>query len=64
VEETLAFATSAIREAKNGGDFIQRMKDEVGINARAISGQMEAELIGLAIRHSIALDRFLAYCTG
>lgn len=56
VEETLAFATSAIREAKNGGDFIQRMKDEVGINARAISGQMEAELIGLAIRHSIALD--------
>ncbi|MGA8853407.1 MAG: Ppx/GppA phosphatase family protein, partial [Christiangramia sp.] len=56
VEEILAFATSAIREAKNGGDFIQRMIDEVGIKARAIPGQMEAELIGFAIRHSIALD--------
>ncbi len=56
VEEIIAFATSAIREAKNGGDFIQRMIDEVGIKARAIPGKMEAELIGYAIRHSIALD--------
>lgn len=56
VEEILAFATSAIREADNGGDFIQRMIDEVGIKARAISGKMEAELIGLAIRHTISLS--------
>ncbi len=56
VEQILAYATSAIREADNGGDFIQRMIDEVGIKARAISGKMEAELIGLAIRHSISLD--------
>ena len=56
VEEILAFATSAIREADNGGDFIQRMIDEVGIKARAISGKMEAELIGLAVRHTIALS--------
>ncbi len=57
VEEIIAFATSAIREAKNGGDFTQRMIDEVGIKARAIPGQMEAELIGYAIRHSISLDK-------
>lgn len=56
VEEILAFATSAIREANNGGDFIQRMIDDVGIKARAIPGKMEAELIGYAIRHSISLD--------
>lgn len=56
VDEIIAFATSAIREAKNGGDFTQCMIDEVGIKARAIPGQMEAELIGYAIRHSIALD--------
>ena len=56
VEEILAFATSAIREAKNGGDFIQRMKAEAGIKVRAISGKKEAELIGFAVRHSIALD--------
>lgn len=57
VEEILAFATSAIREARNGGEFIQRMIDEVGIKARAISGKMEAEMIGYAIRHSIAMDQ-------
>ncbi|TBW29826.1 Ppx/GppA phosphatase family protein [Gramella sp. KN1008] len=56
VEEILAFATSAIREAKNGGDFIQRMIDEVGIKARAIPGKREAEMIGYAVRHSIAMD--------
>lgn len=56
VEEIIAFATSAIREAKNGGDFIQRMQDEAGINARAIPGQLEAELIGYAVRHSISMD--------
>ncbi|WP_424493612.1 HD domain-containing protein [Salinimicrobium sp. GXAS 041] len=57
VEQILAYATSAIREADNGGDFIQRTIDEVGIKARAISGKMEAELIGLAVRHSIALNQ-------
>ena len=56
VEEILAFATSAIREADNGGDFIQRMIDEVEIKARAISGKMEAELIGLAVQHTISLS--------
>ncbi|AVR44570.1 Ppx/GppA family phosphatase [Christiangramia fulva] len=56
VEEILAYATSAIREARNGGDFIQRMIDEVDIKARAISGKMEAEMIGLAVRHNIALS--------
>lgn len=57
VEHILACATSAIREAKNGGDFIQRTIDELGIKARAISGKMEAEMIGYAIRNSIALDK-------
>lgn len=55
VENILAFATSAIREAENGGEFVQRMIDEVGIKARAIPGKMEAELIGLAVRHTVTL---------
>lgn len=57
VEKILAYATSAIREADNGGDFIQRIGEEVGIIVRAISGKMEAEMIAYAIRHSIALDK-------
>lgn len=57
VEEILAYATSAIREARNGGDFIQRASDELGIKIRAISGSMEAEMIGQAIRHSIVIGK-------
>ncbi|MDX1636541.1 MAG: Ppx/GppA phosphatase family protein [Balneolaceae bacterium] len=56
VEQILAYATSAIREARNGGEFIQRMIDEVQIKALAISGAMEAELIGHTIQHAIALE--------
>ncbi len=55
VERILAYATSAIREAENGGKFIQRMIDEVGIKALAISGKMEARLIGHAVRHSVSI---------
>ncbi len=57
VEHILAFATSAIREAKNGGDFIQEAGSKSGVKIRAISGKMEAEMIGLAVRHSIVLDK-------
>src|SRR5262245_9055132 len=31
-----AVATSAVREATNGGDFVQRVKDEVGLRVRVI----------------------------
>lgn len=54
-EEILAYATSAIREAENGGEFIQRSIDEVGIKMLAIPGKVEAELIGLAVRHGVKL---------
>lgn len=56
VEKILAYATSAIREAENGGEFIQRMIDETGIKALAISGKMEAKLIGHAVRHAVSID--------
>jgi len=55
VETILAYATSAIREAGNGGEFIQRAIDEVGIKINAIPGRIEAELIGLAVQHGIQM---------
>lgn len=55
VENIIAYATSAIREAENGGDFIEKVGKQVGIKVRAISGKMEAEMIGLAIKHNIVL---------
>lgn len=54
-EQILAYATSAIREAENGGEFIQRSIDEVGVKIRAIPGRLEAELIGLAVQHGIQM---------
>lgn len=54
-EQILAFATSAIREAENGGEFIQRAIDEVGLKINAIPGRVEAELIGLAVQHGVKL---------
>lgn len=53
--KVLANATSAIREAENGGEFIQMVIDEIGIKINAIPGRVEAELIGLAVRHGIEM---------
>lgn len=43
--EYLSFATSAIREAVNGGAFIQRVREDLGLRIRPISGKREAHLI-------------------
>ncbi len=53
VEEYLAFATSAIREAKNGGAFIERVREEIGIRIRAISGSQEARLIYEGVKRAV-----------
>ena len=48
VDEIVAAATSATREADNGGDFIAEVDRETGIRIRVISGTEEARLIHLA----------------
>lgn len=53
----LAFATSAIREAENGGELIERIRQEVGIHVRAIDGVFEANLIYQGVRRSLDLHR-------
>jgi exopolyphosphatase / guanosine-5'-triphosphate,3'-diphosphate pyrophosphatase len=55
VEKILAYATSAIREAENGGVFIQRAIDEVQIKIMAIPGIKEAELVAYAVQHGMQL---------
>jgi exopolyphosphatase/guanosine-5'-triphosphate,3'-diphosphate pyrophosphatase len=51
-----AVATSAVREAGNGGEFIQRILDEVGLRVRVISGREEARLIHLGVAQVEDLD--------
>lgn len=53
VEEILAAATSATREARNGGDFLARIADETGIRPRVIVGAEEARLIHLAAVYGV-----------
>lgn len=50
-----AVATSAVREAKNGGDFIQRVNDEVGLRVKVIPGREEARLVHIGVQHAIDL---------
>jgi len=54
-EKIVAVATSAIREAENGGDFIERAKRELGLYVRVVSARDEARLIYLAVRHAMNL---------
>jgi len=53
--EFLAFATSAIREASNGGEFIRRVRRELGLRIRPISGEQEARLIFQGVRRTIGM---------
>jgi exopolyphosphatase/guanosine-5'-triphosphate,3'-diphosphate pyrophosphatase len=45
VDVILAVATSATREARNGGEFLARIERETGIRPRVIAGPEEARLI-------------------
>ncbi|MEX2401155.1 MAG: Ppx/GppA phosphatase family protein, partial [Rhodothermales bacterium] len=56
VEEYLAYATSAIREAANGGDFVVHVRKQVGIDIHPISGRLEARLIYQGVRRAVALN--------
>lgn len=55
-DKILAVATSAVREARNGEDFLDEAGRVLGVRARAIPGEEEARLIYLAARHSIHLE--------
>lgn len=54
-EKIIAVATSAIREASNGGDLIERFRRDAKMTVRVISARDEARLIYLAVRHSYPL---------
>jgi len=55
VDEVIAAATSATREAENGGDFLATIHRETGIDVRVISGREEARLIHLAAGYGVDL---------
>ena len=57
VDEILAAATSATREAENASEFLARIVAETGIRPRVISGTEEARLIDLAAVYGVDVMR-------
>src|SRR5215218_3098475 len=53
VEQVIAVATSATREAENGGAFLQAITRDTGIRPRVISGTEEARLIHVAAVYGV-----------
>lgn len=57
-EEILAFATSAIRDAKNGKDILDQINEKFEIDLQVLSGDDEAQMTFLAVR------RWLGWSSG
>lgn len=55
VEKIFAFATSAVRDAKNGREFVNNIKEKFGLDVEVISGDREAELIFKGVKESMLL---------
>ena len=49
-DEVMALVTSAIREAENGLDVLDRVRRRTGVDLRVLSGEDEARLTFLAVR--------------
>lgn len=55
VENIIAFATSAIREADNRQEFIDMVRRETGLQVKIISGKEEAQFIYYGVRNAVTL---------
>ena len=51
-----AVATSAVRKAANGADFVKAIKSRIGLDVEVISGEEEAELAALSAFHNFDLE--------
>ncbi|CAN5385129.1 hypothetical protein BH09BAC5_BH09BAC5_17470 [soil metagenome] len=57
-EKIMAFATSAVRNASNGHEFVKLVKEKTGIDIQIISGDQEAEYISLGVRQAVELNEY------
>lgn len=60
--QTEVVATSAVREAANGKEFLDAVRKRTGLSPRVISGREEARLIHAAVRASLDLAGRRALC--
>ena len=64
VDTILAVATAAVRNAKNGAEFIDLVHQHTGIPLRAISGEQEAHLAYTGIINTIDVEDALLFDLG
>lgn len=57
VEHVSCVGTSALREAKNGKDFLNLVEDHLGMPIRVISGRNEAYYTYLSVKNDRIVDR-------
>lgn len=57
-EEVKIVATSAVRESKNGKQFLSLVKDSLGVNIEILSGEEECRLSFLAVSEDPVLSKF------
>jgi exopolyphosphatase/guanosine-5'-triphosphate,3'-diphosphate pyrophosphatase len=50
VEDLVAFATSAVRDATDSAEVLARVRDETGVDLQVLTGEDEARLTFLAVR--------------
>jgi exopolyphosphatase/guanosine-5'-triphosphate,3'-diphosphate pyrophosphatase len=55
-DRILCTATAAVREARNGGEFLRAAREASGVRPRVIPPDEEARLIWLGIRSAVQLD--------
>src|SRR5438105_8994834 len=60
VEHIVAVATSAVREAENGGEFLSTVAEKTGIRPRLVTGVEEARLIHLAAAYGVGVPGEIA----
>ncbi len=46
-----AIATAAARDAKNGGEFVRIINEDIGLNLRLISGEEEGRLSAIGVKY-------------
>lgn len=54
--QAVAVATSAVREASNGREFLERVKAQTGLDVQLLSGEQEGRLIHRSVREVVDLD--------
>jgi exopolyphosphatase/guanosine-5'-triphosphate,3'-diphosphate pyrophosphatase len=59
VDDYLACATSAMREADNGAEIVEEVEKQFGLTINIIDGEREADLINIALRNHIDHKTYL-----